>query len=99
MSLSYADLEKAARELISRGASDKDLVLRLHQLGASILDSIKIYRNIRGVSLGVAKEAVSAHEVWKSTVEESQALHEEAIAAARQAAAEVDLPTRSGKDR
>lgn len=88
MSLSYEDLEETARSLVRQGTSNEDLIFQLHEHGASILDSIKALRNVRGISLGLAKEIVSSHPVWEQIVTASQPLHDEAVAAAEEAARE-----------
>lgn len=88
MTRPYDDLEKSARLLIDQGGDDRDLVLRLHNLGASILDSIKIIRTVRAVSLGSAKEIVSSHPIWAQVVTASESLHDDAIEAAEQVAKE-----------
>lgn len=74
------ELHSAAKELADQGASDEDIILRLHELGASILDSIKVVRSVRRISLGGAKQIVTSHPVWAKAVTEAQILQDEAEA-------------------
>lgn len=90
MNRSYEELEGTAKRLIDQGMSDQELVSRLHDLGASILDSMKIIRSVRRISLGVAKEIVTGHPVWQQDVSAAEALHDEAEEAVKQAGGESD---------
>lgn len=72
------ELHSAAKELADQEASDEAIVLRLHEIGASILDSIKVIRSVRRISLGSAKEIVTSHSVWAQAVTEAQILHDQA---------------------
>jgi ribosomal protein L7/L12 len=65
------------KELTNQGLNRDDLIAYLHQEGATIMESLKVLMQVFGLSLGDAKQVVSAHPVWKDTVAAAAPLHEE----------------------
>lgn len=64
------------------------LILRLHEEGNSIIESIKAVRELLGVNLGEAKQLVSQNPVWHDVVEAHIPLHDELIALMEQSGGE-----------
>ncbi|HZR44574.1 MAG TPA: hypothetical protein VFB12_30965 [Ktedonobacteraceae bacterium] len=61
---------------VREGEMIEDVIVALHAEGLTILDSIKMVRELYQLSLGEAKQVVSAHPVWKEVVQASEPLHE-----------------------
>ena len=78
-----ARLERICEKKLQAGATLDDVIAYLHTQGTSILESIKVVRQVGHMSLGDAKQLVSCHTAWRSTVEANEALHEEAETAVR----------------
>lgn len=75
-----SDLENMIEECqkrVSHGASRGDLVLYLHHEGITIVESMKVLKEIYQLSLGEAKELVTAHPAWANEVRGADILHEE----------------------
>jgi ribosomal protein L7/L12 len=75
--------------MLKEGADDSEIVAYLHGHGATIIESIKVLRDLRGISLGTAKEIVSSHPVWHEAVSNAETLHADAIAAVMAAGGEL----------
>lgn len=74
------DLENMIEECqkrVSHGASREDLILYLHHEGITIVDSMKVLKEIYKISLGEAKEIVTAHPAWTDEVRSADILHEQ----------------------
>ncbi|HET8669751.1 MAG TPA: hypothetical protein VFM05_03720 [Candidatus Saccharimonadales bacterium] len=74
------DLESMMKECqkrASRGASSEDLILYLRREGITIVESMKVLKEIYKLSLGEAKELVTAHPAWADEVRSANILHEE----------------------
>jgi hypothetical protein len=63
--------------LIERGMSQNDVILHINREGLSITQSIKIVRTLYNLPLGEAKQVVSSHPVWETTVRNAEPFHEE----------------------
>jgi len=64
---------------VKHGLDSNDAVTRLHQLGYTIIESIKFFREEYGFSLGEAKTIVTSNNVWSVEVEAADKMHEELI--------------------
>lgn len=74
------DLENMLEECkksVSDGGSREDLILHLHREGFTIVESMKILKEVYKLSLGEAKELVTSHSVWADEVRSADILHEE----------------------
>jgi ribosomal protein L7/L12 len=58
------DVVAPAREMLSNGHDIEAVVASLKQRGCSILESIKVVREITGSSLGDAKRVVHFSQAW-----------------------------------
>ncbi|AWI08946.1 hypothetical protein [Ereboglobus luteus] len=65
------------KKLAEEGINQYQLIGALKNEGYSILEAMKVLRRIYSISLGDAKEAITKHPDWKSTVLESQGLHDD----------------------
>jgi ribosomal protein L7/L12 len=61
---SFDQLLEEARHAAAEGADNEALLLRIRELGGTKIDSIKIVKVIRGLSLGEADDAVHYSAVW-----------------------------------
>ena len=57
------------------GDSVEDQVAALHEQGLSIIESIKVLMETRGVTLGEAKSIVVRHPVWATVVPGADMMH------------------------
>ncbi len=64
-------------EAAENGVSSEDSVVKLHDMGISVVDSIRIIREAYGVSLSCAKKTVANHPVWKKLSEAATSFHKE----------------------
>ena len=60
---------------VSRGASREELILYLHDQGLTIVETMRILKETYKLSLGKAKEIVTAHPVWANEVKGADRLH------------------------
>ena len=74
-------LEKMCAHKLQAGVTLDEIIAYLSGQNVSILDAIKIVRNVGGVSLGDAKQMVSCHAAWRSIVKANEMLHDESEAA------------------
>lgn len=75
-----SDLESVmeeCRKRVGHGASRGDLILYLRDEGITIVESMKVLKEIYKLSLGEAKELVTAHPAWTDEVRSADILHEE----------------------
>lgn len=71
----YSALTEAARASIASGANWEGTLVVLRRLGASPILCIKIVHDVRGISLGEAKEFVHFSEAWADVRATHEALH------------------------
>lgn len=76
-------LENACKAKLQAGTTLDEVIVDLHDQGLSILDTIKVIRQVGKMSLGEAKQVVSNHTAWQHIVKANAALHDEAEAAAQ----------------
>ena len=81
-------LEKVCEHKLQAGVTLDEVIAYLSAQDVSILDAIKIVRNVGGVPLGDAKQLVSCHAAWRSMVQANEALHDESEAAVQGMTAE-----------
>jgi ribosomal protein L7/L12 len=62
--------------LVEQEMSLSDVILHLNREGLSIMDSIKIVRILYKLPLGEAKQVVSSHQVWETTLRSNEPFHE-----------------------
>ena len=75
------DLTQQCGQMTKQGASISDVISYLHQRGVTIIDSIKIVRELYGMPLRQAKSTVAGHSSWRDVAEAGDILHEELEAA------------------
>jgi len=71
------DIDKKTRNFTA-----EQVVLWLHKNGFSMLESVKILRKLKCLSLGEAKAIVGNHSAWRDAVTMSGELERAAISAA-----------------
>jgi len=69
------ELSEVARTMLASGADWEAVLTELRRLGASPIASIKIVRDVKGVSLRDAKEAVHFSGAWADRRVAHEALH------------------------
>ncbi len=74
-------LENVCAHKLQAGITLDEVIAYLSGQDISILDAIKIVRNVCGMPLGDAKQVVSCHATWRSIVKANEALHDESEAA------------------
>ena len=60
-------LENACQAKLQAGTTIDEVIVYLHDQGLSILDTIKVIRQVERMSLGDAKQIVSNHTVWQQS--------------------------------
>jgi len=80
----FEDIMKECQEKVGQGASGADIVLYLHRQGATIVESMKVLKEVYKLPLGEAKALVTAHPVWADEIKSADILHEELENALRQ---------------
>ena len=75
-----SELQDKATKLIQSGDFDSALQL-LRDEGASIIEAIKLVKETKSISLGVAKEMVALHPVWNDQQENFKNFHDSIIEA------------------
>jgi hypothetical protein len=74
----YPEMLAEARRMLKEG-SDLDEILRaLRQRCPSIIQSIKVVRDLKGMPLGEAKELVHNSEAWSDVADSHSELHDRA---------------------
>jgi ribosomal protein L7/L12 len=76
MSHDFESLIHEARRMRSIGADTDDVLAFLREKGCYKLQSIKVLREVEGISLGEAKERVHLSRTWADTREADDKLHE-----------------------
>jgi len=62
-------------KLLASGRNRDEIITYMHSKGLTIIESIKIYREIYKVTLGTAKEDVASANCWKKIAKHGDALH------------------------
>ncbi len=81
-SIDLSAIKATLRDSIAAGASVEDLILAMRKAGLCQIDCIKMVRDLCGISLGDAKEAVHYSNAWADRKEINEAFHEAAFQAA-----------------
>jgi len=76
-------LTATLRESVASGANREDLIHTMRTSGLNQIACIKLLRDLCGISLGDAKEAVHYSRTWADHRESNDALHDAAAQAAR----------------
>jgi hypothetical protein len=81
--MTHEEAVELARTLRSQGSSVEDVLSRLRGAGATIIESIKVVRQVEHVRLGDAKEIVHVSDTWADVREANDELHRLALEALR----------------
>ncbi|HET9225983.1 MAG TPA: hypothetical protein VFR31_04910 [Thermoanaerobaculia bacterium] len=90
MSGTFASYIEKARQLQTAGASDEELLRILRQEGASMMESVKLMRELKSVSLREAQDIVHLSDTWADHKESHEQLQETFAEALRKLANETD---------
>jgi ribosomal protein L7/L12 len=82
-------LEKA-RQLMDQGASDEELLSFFRQSSASMMESVKLIRQLKMISLKEAQDLVARSDTWMDNRESHEQLQESFARALRQLGQESD---------
>jgi ribosomal protein L7/L12 len=77
MERSHQQLVAEARQKVVQGISANEIISCLHQQGISIIDAMKVIREVYEISLGESKRLVTSNSAWGSIVKAAKPLHEE----------------------
>ncbi len=79
MKLQTANSEalKAVQKAAENGLPPEVSVVRLHDMGFSVIGSMQIIREVYKTSLSEAKKTVANHPVWAKLSESANSLHDE----------------------
>jgi hypothetical protein len=69
-------LENGACDMQARGAPSEEILAYLRSNGASILESMRILKNVLGLSLAEAKQIVHFSETWSDMRDEHDRIHD-----------------------
>jgi ribosomal protein L7/L12 len=83
-SIEMADLIASLRDSISSGGSREELIRTMKLSGLNQIACIKLLRELSGISLADAKEAVHYSEAWSDHRQSNDALHSAALQAAKE---------------
>jgi len=72
------------REALASGMDRDEVIHRMRVSGYNKIASIKLLRDLTGISLGDAKVAVHSSPAWADCRQSDDALHEAAFAAAKE---------------
>ena len=67
------------KDEIKLGLDVNNIIIRLHQLDFTIVESIKFVLEEYAIPLGKAKHIVASNKVWTDVVKSSDKMHEELI--------------------
>ena len=81
MTYSLKDMMERCRQMAKQGVSISEITSYLRQQRVTIIDSIKVVRELYGMPLRQAKSIVSEHASWRDVAEAGDTLHEELEAA------------------
>lgn len=77
---SYPDLVALAREMVGRGEHLEDVLEALRERSSSIIDSMKVVRDVMGLPMHEAKSVVHNSRAWSDLRDEHGEFHERAEA-------------------
>ena len=77
-------LTTTIRESLASGASQESVIQMMRLAGLHQIACIKMLRDVTGVSLGDAKEAVHYSKAWADRRESNEGFHEAAFATAKE---------------
>lgn len=80
-SIDFSAIKSALRDSVAAGCSREDLIQAMRKAGLNQIACIKMLRDLCGISLGDAKEAVHYSRAWADRRESNEALHEAAFEA------------------
>jgi ribosomal protein L7/L12 len=89
----YPRLLEIATELKRQGTPPEEILISLRDEGSTIIESIKVMRELHGLSLGDAKDFVHVSRAWADRRELHDAVHERAIEAVADLASRVPPQT------
>jgi hypothetical protein len=67
-----------------QGGTPDELMRLMHERGLTMTEAIKMFMRVFKVSLGKAKEKVSASLLWQGVVEAAEPLHDQLAESVRQ---------------
>jgi len=67
------------RKRMNEGMSQSEVIYSIQHSGLSIIEAIKLVRELFGISLGAAKDQVASHPAYSEFAKASDPLHEELI--------------------
>lgn len=73
----FETILRECRKKSEQGATSESLVIYLYYKDINIVDSMKILREIYGISLGQAKTLVTSQPVWSKVVKGTEPLHDD----------------------
>jgi ribosomal protein L7/L12 len=82
--LDSSSLKQQLKIAIADGVSLDDLIRRMRAMHYTKIDSIKLLRELKGMSLGDAKAAVHYSPAWADCLDSDNELHKTAFAAAEE---------------
>lgn len=76
------------RKRVAEGMSQDEAIDAIQRHGLPIIEAIKVMRELYGINLGDAKNAVASHSAYAQAAEASRPLQDEAIRAFQEIATE-----------
>jgi len=83
--LDPTSIKRELKAAIASGMQPDDLIRKMRAMGCNKIASIKLLRELKGMSLAEAKVAVHYSPAWADCIESDNALHESAFEAAKKA--------------
>ena len=80
-------------DALKSGSSRAELIHEMKLRGLTILEAIKVSRELFGISLGEAKTLVASHPDWRQTAAAADPLHDEIIRAFNENKPKDDAPS------
>jgi hypothetical protein len=68
-----------SQRLADQGASCSDIIIRLHEDGISIVDSVEVISDLYETDLTTGKKIVFSHPIWKLVAANAIEIHETLI--------------------
>jgi hypothetical protein len=93
------EIVEKVRQAIDSGKSQEEVFALMRQLGLFMGYSIKLTRELYGISPGEAKLALHYSDTWADCRESNEALHEVAYQAAKQIGFEEVEPSHRSNER
>ncbi len=81
-SIDLPEIRATLRDSVAAGIGREDLIHAMRKAGLHQIDCIKMLRDLCGISLGDAKEAVHYSSAWADRKEMNEAFHEAVFQAA-----------------